>query len=256
VVTRKAPCRRKANKTEGVGGHGKPGMPKFKSFRGEGRDKQEGKRPKVTFEQLLAQYHKQIEAKGGDQTSNAKSSRPPLKSSCSPPNHKFRDQDWRGEEFNASSTHPPFGPTMPMQYGSTPSYFHPYPSWGRYDSNAYAYSYFRPHNIEYLAHINSDFEKQLYNKDRFISKNLSRTQNKNRMFKQVYVVKKDNIKSKSSYLNSCVTEPEEILDTLASSDQTIENHLAIVQVLNLNLKILMCQRLRNMYHCPTLIHNR
>jgi hypothetical protein len=37
-------------------------MPKFKSFGGEGRDKQEGKRSKVTFEQLLAKYHKQIEA--------------------------------------------------------------------------------------------------------------------------------------------------------------------------------------------------
>jgi hypothetical protein len=35
-------------------------------------------------------------------------------------------------------------------------------------------------------------------------------------------VKKDNSKAKSSYLNSCVIEPEEVLDTLASSAQTIE----------------------------------
>jgi hypothetical protein len=42
------------------------------------------------------------------------------------------------------------------------------------------------------------------------------------MVKQVYVVKKDNRKVKSSDLNSCITEPEEVLDTLASSTQTIE----------------------------------
>jgi hypothetical protein len=33
------------------------------------------------------------------------------------------------------------------------------------------------------------------------------------MVKQVYVVKKDNRKAKSSDLNSCITEPEEVLDT-------------------------------------------
>ena len=42
------------------------------------------------------------------------------------------------------------------------------------------------------------------------------------MVKQVYVVKKDNRKAKSSDLNSCITEPEEVLDTSASSTQTIE----------------------------------
>jgi hypothetical protein len=109
-----------------------------------------------------------------------------------------------------------------MQYGLAPSYFQPYPYWGWYDSNAYSSSYFRPHIKEYLVHINSDFEKQLYNKDRSISKNRSRAQTKNRMVKQVYVVKNDNRKAKSLDLNSCVTKPEEVLDTLASSAQIIE----------------------------------
>ena len=109
-----------------------------------------------------------------------------------------------------------------MQYGSAPSYFHPYPSWGWYDSNAYSSSYFRPHNIKYSSHFNSDFEERSYNKDRFIYKNRSRAQNKDRMVKQVYVVKKDNRKSKSTYLNSCITEPEEVLDTSSSGTQTIE----------------------------------
>jgi hypothetical protein len=35
-------------------------------------------------------------------------------------------------------------------------------------------------------------------------------------------VKKDNRKAKNSDPNSCVIEPEEVLDTLASSAQTIE----------------------------------
>jgi hypothetical protein len=40
VVTRKAPDKRKANKTECAVGHGAPGMPKSKRFGGEGHDKQ------------------------------------------------------------------------------------------------------------------------------------------------------------------------------------------------------------------------
>jgi hypothetical protein len=208
VVTRKASDRRKANKTKGARGHGEPGMPKCKSFGGEGRDKQKGKRSKVTFEQLLAKYHKQIKANDVDQIGNAKTSRAPLKTSKSPPKRKSRDQDSRGEEFHASAT------------------YHPFPSWGWYDSNAYSSSYSRPHNIEYSVHINSDFEKQSYDKDHFISKNRSRAQNKNRMVKQVYVVKKDNRKTKSSNLNSCITEPKEVLDTSASSAQTIEKSVS------------------------------
>jgi hypothetical protein len=42
------------------------------------------------------------------------------------------------------------------------------------------------------------------------------------MVKKVYVVKKDNRKSKSSYMNPCITEPEKVLDTLACCTQTIE----------------------------------
>jgi hypothetical protein len=39
VVNRKAPDRSKANKTEGSRGHGELGMPKCKSFGGEGHHK-------------------------------------------------------------------------------------------------------------------------------------------------------------------------------------------------------------------------
>jgi hypothetical protein len=221
-------------------GHGAPSMPKYKCFGGEGRDKQKGKRPKVTFEQLLAKYHEQIKAKDVDQTDIAKPSRAPLKQSKSPPKCKSRNQDWGGEEFHASATYPPFGPPIPMQYGSAPSYFHPYPSWGWYDSNAYSSSYFRPHNIEYSSHFNSDFEEQSYDKDRFIYKNRSRAQNKDRMDKQVYVVKKDNRKAKSLDLNSCITEPEEVLDTSSSSTQTIEKSASDSPGTKSKLKSPMC----------------
>jgi hypothetical protein len=140
---------------EASGGHGAPGMPKCKCFGGEGHDKN-GKKTKVTFEQLLAKYHKQIKAKDVNQTGNAKSSRACLKPSKSHPKRKSRDQEWRGEEFHASATYPSFGAPIPMQYDSAPLYFHPYPSWGWYDSNAYSSSNFRPHNIEYSSHFNSD----------------------------------------------------------------------------------------------------
>jgi hypothetical protein len=92
-------------------------MPKFKNFGGEGCDKQKDKRPKVTFEQLLAKYYKQIKTKSVDQTNNATSFKAPSKSSRSPPKRKSRNQDWRGEGFHASTTYPSFGPPMPMQYG-------------------------------------------------------------------------------------------------------------------------------------------
>jgi hypothetical protein len=99
VVTRKALDRRKANKTEGAGGHGIQGMSKCKSFAGEGRDKQKGKRLTVNFDQLLAKYHNQIKTKGVDQTGSAKSSRAPLKTTKSPLKRKSRDQDWQGDGF-------------------------------------------------------------------------------------------------------------------------------------------------------------
>jgi hypothetical protein len=65
-------------------------MLKCKCFGGEGHDKQKGKKPKVTFEQLLAKYHKQIKANDVDQTGNAKSSRAYLKPSKSPSKCKSR----------------------------------------------------------------------------------------------------------------------------------------------------------------------
>ena len=207
------------------GGHVKPdmpNMPNLKYFGGTGRNQQKGKRPKITSEQLLAKYLRQNEAKGVDQTGNVKSSKTPLKSSRSPPMCRFEDWDWQGEGFHAVATYFPFGPPMPMQFGSAPTYFHPYSSWGWYDSNSYSSSHFRPHNVEYSAPSNSDFGKQPYNKDRFIPKNRSGAQNKNKVVKQVYVVKKDNRKGKGSDLNSYVAKPNKVLDTSASSAKIVE----------------------------------
>ena len=212
-------------KTLSAGGHVKPdmpNMPNLKYFGGTCRNQQKGKRPKITSEQLLAKYLRQNEAKGVDQTGNVKSSKTPLKSSRSPPMCRFEDWDWQGEGFHAVATYFPFGPPMPMQFGSDATYFHPYSSWGWYDSNSYSSSHFRPHNVEYSAPSNSDFGKQPYNKDRFIPKNRSGAQNKNKVVKQVYVVKKDNRKGKGSDLNSYVAKPNKVLDTSASSAKTVE----------------------------------
>jgi hypothetical protein len=105
VVTRKALDRGKANKTRGDSGHGELILPKCKCFGGKGHDKQKGKRPKVTSKRLLTKYDKKIKANDVDQARNAKSSKAHLKTPKSPSKCKSRDQDWRGEEFHASTTY-------------------------------------------------------------------------------------------------------------------------------------------------------
>jgi hypothetical protein len=38
-----------------------------------------------------------------------------------------------------------------MSYGSQPTYFYPYSSWGWFDQEAHIPSYFRPQYMEYAA---------------------------------------------------------------------------------------------------------
>jgi hypothetical protein len=74
------------------------------------------------------------------------------------------------------------------------------------------------------------------------------------MVKQVYVVKKDNRKNKSSDLNSCVTEPKEVLYASSSSDQTIE--ISSSDSPGTKSELLMCHKLRKICRYPKLIHNQ
>ena len=63
--------------------------------------------------------------------------------------------------------------------------------------------YFRPYHVEYSARRNPVFERQPhFQKDRCGQKNPSEVQNKKKVVKQVYRVKRDGRKDKSSDLSS------------------------------------------------------
>ena len=59
----------------------------------KGNAKHKGKRPKVTFAQLLEKYQNISEAKSAYRPSETKASK-------SPPRHKFEDRDWRRKKLS------------------------------------------------------------------------------------------------------------------------------------------------------------
>ena len=95
-----------------------------------------------------------------------------------------------------------------MSCGSQPTYFYPYSSWGWFDEEAHVQPYFRPKYIEYAAPRHS--ERSSSCKDRF-DQNRSGAQPKKKAVKQVYRVKYDGRKKKSSYLNSTIEKPITLL---------------------------------------------
>ena len=103
----------------------------------KGRRKHKGKKPKVTFAQLLEKYQNKSEEKSAYRPSTSKASR-------SPPRRKSKDRYWQEENLNATCSYPYFGPPMPMSW--IPPYAHvdPYPSWDSYDTKEHSPSYFRP----------------------------------------------------------------------------------------------------------------
>ncbi|RCV26120.1 hypothetical protein SETIT_5G219800v2 [Setaria italica] len=83
-----------------------------------------------------------------------------------------------------------------------PTSFHPYSSWGWNDPWTHT-PYFRPYHVEYAAPREPSCARQPYvENDRFEHKDWSRVQNKKNVVKQVYQVKRDGRKDKSSDLNS------------------------------------------------------
>jgi hypothetical protein len=71
------------------------------------------------------------------------------------------------------------------------------------DSWAHTPSYFTPYHVEYAAPRRPSRARQPYvESDRFEYKNRSSAQNKKKVVKQVYQVKRDGRKDKSSDLNS------------------------------------------------------
>ena len=102
----------------------------------KGRYKHPGKKPKVTFAELLDKYQKESEAKRAYRSSSAKASR-------SPPRCKSNKWNWRKEKFNEADSYPPFGPPIPMLWIPPYANLYPYSSWDRYDTSARYPSYSR-----------------------------------------------------------------------------------------------------------------
>ena len=163
-----------------------------KADRGKGHDKYKSKRPKLSFDELSAKYKKEVE-------SNVTNWPKKVQSSKLPPKHKSQKWNWQGNKSHAAATYFPFEQPIPISYGTQPTCFHPYSSWGWFDQEAHVPPYFRP--IEYAAP--KYLEKSPYCKDCF-DQNWSGAQPKKKVVKQVYRVKKDGCKDKSSDLNSTI----------------------------------------------------
>ena len=97
-------------------------------------------------------------------------------------------------------------------------YFHPYSSWGWFDQETHVSSYFRPQYIEYAAPRHSEGSSSC--KDQF-DQNRSGAQPKKKVVKQVYRVKYDGRKKKSSDLNSTIEKPTILLKNSAIDDKEV-----------------------------------
>jgi hypothetical protein len=177
-----------------------------KTDRGKGHDKQRSRRPKLSFEEHLSKYEKVAEV-------NVINWPKKVQSSKLPPKHKSREWNWQRNRSHAAAIYFPFEQLIPMSYGSQPTYFHPYSSWGWFDQETHVSPYFRPHYIEYAAPRYSKRSSSC--KDHF-DQNQFRAQPKKRVVKQVYHVKKDGHKDKSLDLNSTIEKPIRLQKNLAN----------------------------------------
>ena len=88
---------------------------------GKGRDKQRSKRPKLSFEELLAKYEKIGEA-------NITNRPKKIQLSKLPPKQKSQEWNWQEDRSHAAATYSPFEQPITMSYGPQPTYFYPYSS--------------------------------------------------------------------------------------------------------------------------------
>jgi hypothetical protein len=94
--------------------------------RGKGHDKLKSRRPKLSFEELLAKYEKIAEANVNNRPKKVLSSK--LPTTC-----KSQEWNWQGDRSHVAATYSPFEQPIPMSNGSQSVYFHPYLSWGWFD---------------------------------------------------------------------------------------------------------------------------
>jgi hypothetical protein len=138
-----------------------------------------------------------------------------VKSSRLPPKHNSGNWNRQRKGFQSAASYSPFEPSMPVSYAPCPTSAHPYSSSGWSDSWAHTPSYFRPYHVEYAAPRRPSRARKPYVEcDRFEYKNRSSAQNKKKVVKQVYQVKRDGCKDKSSYLNSI---NEKLINVLTTS---------------------------------------
>ena len=151
----------------------------------KGHGKHKGRKPKVTFAQLLEKYQKISEAKSAYRPSETKASK-------SPPRHKFEDRDWRRKKLSKQTPYPPFGPPMPMSWIPPHVVYYSDQSWNKYKSRAHRPSYSKPPHQNYAAPRGSSFVQQPHVKDRLNQKeSVWGSAKKMDVVKQVYRVKKD-----------------------------------------------------------------
>jgi len=130
--------------------------------------KHEGKKLKLNFDELLAKYLKQNEAKHANRSNDDKSSK-------MPPKHNSRSWNWQGEKFHSATSYSPLRSSMPVPYSPHPTSFQPYSSWGWNDPWAHTASYFRPYRVEYAAPREPSCARQPYvENDHFNKNNRSR----------------------------------------------------------------------------------
>src|SRR6185312_5637043 len=111
---------------------------------GKDRCRHKGRKPKLSFDELLAKYLKENEAKRANRSNDVKSSR-------LPPKPKSRSWNWQKKNFYSAASFSPSEPSMPIPYAPHPTNFHRYSSWGRDDSWAHTPSYFKPYHVEYAT---------------------------------------------------------------------------------------------------------
>jgi hypothetical protein len=200
----------KVHTLESSHGHGAKGS--------DGRDKHKGKKPKLTFNELMAKYVKMRNTRTASQPSSVKPSR-------SPPRCKSKKWNWQGNKSHTSMPYPPVVPITSMPYGPSPTGFYPYSSWGWYGIWEQPLSYYTPCHFENAA----PRRPQPQVNSRFDETNQPDFQEKKKVAKHVFQVKKDNRKDKSSDLSSSDTKPNVTITTSANVGKDVKQQVGDTQ---------------------------
>jgi hypothetical protein len=185
---------------------------------GEGCDKRKGKKSKLTFNELMAKYVKLRDTRITSQPINVKPSRSPLR-------RKSEKWNRQGNKSHTSMSYPPMVSIASMSYGPPPTNFYPYSSWGGYGTWAQPLSYYAPCHFENTA----PRSPQPHVKSRFDETNWLGFQEKKKVVKQVYRVKRDNRKDKSSDLSSSDTKSNVTITILANIGKDVKQQVGDAQ---------------------------